>query len=474
MRSLTEPACALTSFALRWAQSSATSPGAIASDSAASRRSPQKEIAGRSTRLAVPSGSSRAVSVHEAARPQARGAGALAGLRVLDLSRVLAGPWATQTLGDLGAEIIKIERPGCGDDTRAWGPPEIEGAGYSAYFAGTNRNKRSVTINMATTAGQELVSALARSSDVLVENFKVGAAARFGLDYAALSQANPRLVYCSITGFGQFGPYASRAGYDAMIQGMGGLMSITGRPDTVAGGGPQKVGVAIVDLATGLYAAIAILAALQQRERTKLGQHIDLALFDVSAAMLANQGMNFLATGVAPKRHGNAHPNIVPYQDFPTRDGWLMLAIGNDQQFAQFCRCAGYPEWSTDPRFATNRARLAHREALITMLGEITKTRATQQWIEDLEPLGVPCGPINDVAGVFADPQARARALRIDIPSGADNTVPGIASPLRLSAAPVQYQRPPPALGAHTREVLSEMLGLSGAQLEALGEQGVI
>ncbi len=387
---------------------------------------------------------------------------------------MLAGPWATQTLGDLGAEIIKIERPGCGDDTRAWGPPEIEGAGFSAYFAGTNRNKRSVTIDMAMPAGQELATALARVSDVLVENFKVGAAARFGLDYAALSRANPRLIYCSITGFGQSGPYASRAGYDAMIQGMGGLMSITGRPDALTGGGPQKVGVAIVDLTTGLYAAIAILAALQQRERTQQGQYIDLALFDVAAALLANQGMNFLATGVAPARHGNAHPNIVPYQDFPTRDGWLMLAIGNDQQFAQFCRCAGHPEWSVDPRFATNRQRLAHREALIAMLGESTRTRATQEWIEALEPLGVPCGPINDVAQVFADPQAKARGLRVDIPSGAVNSVPGIASPLRLSSAPVQYRLPPPALGAHTREVLGEILGLSAAQLEALGEQGVI
>ena len=281
------------------------------------------------------------MSADDTARPQRRGTGALAGLRVLDLSRVLAGPWATQTLGDLGAEIIKIERPGCGDDTRAWGPPEIEGADFSAYFAGANRNKRSVTINLAKPAGQELVAALARTSDVIVENFKVGAAARFGLDYSTLNKANPRLVYCSITGFGQSGPYASRAGYDAMIQGMGGLMSITGRPDTVPGGGPQKVGVAMVDLTTGLYAVIAILAALQQRERTNMGQHIDLALFDVAAAMLANQGMNFLATGVSPARRGNAHPNIVPYQDFPTRDGWLMLAIGNDQQFAQLCRLRG-------------------------------------------------------------------------------------------------------------------------------------
>ncbi len=403
-----------------------------------------------------------------------RGGGALAGLRILDLSRVLAGPWATQTLGDLGAEIIKVERPRCGDDTRAWGPPEIEGAGYSAYFAGTNRNKRSVTINLADPAGQQLLVALARSSDVLVENFKVGAAARFGLDYSTISKINPRLVYCSITGFGQTGPYATRAGYDAMIQGMGGLMSITGKPDDVPGGGPQKVGVAMVDLTTGLYAAIAILAALRQRERTQLGQHIDLALLDVCAGMLANQGMNFLASGITPERHGNAHPNIVPYQDFPTRDGWLILAIGNDPQFTQFCDLVGHSEWSRDPRFATNRQRVVNKSALIPMLSELTRLRTTQGWIEVLEPLGIPCGPINDVAQVFSDPQALARGLRLDIPSGSGHAVPSIASPLRLSASPVQYRLPPPALGAHTREVLAEILGLSAQQLDDLGERGVI
>jgi len=410
----------------------------------------------------------------EQARSGARAAGALTGLRVLDLSRVLAGPWATQTLGDLGAEIIKIERPGSGDETRAWGPPEIEGAGYSAYFAGTNRNKRSVTVNLADPAGQRLVAELASAADVLVENFKVGVAARLGLDYATLRRTNPRLVYCSISGFGQSGPYAQRAGYDAMIQGMGGMMSITGQPDRLPGGGPQKVGVAIVDLTTGLYAVIAILAALRQREQSRVGQYIDLALFDVAAAMLANQGMNFLATGVVPQRHGNAHPNIVPYQDFPTRDGWLMLAIGNDQQFAQFCRCAGRLDWSQDPRFASNRGRIAHREELVAMLGQLTRTRTTQEGIEALEPLGVPCGPINNVAQVFSDPQAVARALRVDIPTATGLAVPGIASPLRLSDGPAQYRLAPPALGAHTREVLSEVLGLSATQLDSLSEQGVI
>jgi crotonobetainyl-CoA:carnitine CoA-transferase CaiB-like acyl-CoA transferase len=398
----------------------------------------------------------------------------LAQVRVLDLSRVLAGPWATQTLGDLGADVIKIERPARGDETREWGPPEIQGAGYSAYYASTNRNKRSVTVDITKPAGREVLVALARGSDVLIENFKVGAAARFGLDYPSLSKLNPRLVYCSITGFGQTGPYAARAGYDAMMQAMGGLMSITGRAGAVPGAGPQKMGVAMVDLTTGLYAAIAILAALLHRERTGTGQYIDLALLDVSVALLANQGLNYLATGVAPGRHGNAHPNIVPYQDFPTRDGWFMLAIGNDQQFAQFCRCAGHPEWSQDPRFSINRQRLAHRDALIALMSEVTRTRTTRQWIEALEPLAVPCGPINDIAEVFADPQVLARQLRVDIPAGVNQTIPGIASPLHLSAAPAQYRRPPPALGEHTHEVLRDILGLSTAQIEALSAQGVI
>lgn len=400
-------------------------------------------------------------------------AGALAGIRVLDLSRVLAGPWATQVLGDLGAEIVKVERPGRGDDTRAWGPPDMPGAGYSAYYASCNRNKRSVAIDFALPEGRDLIVALARSADVLVENFKVGGAARHGFDYATLQAANPRLVYCSITGFGQTGPYAARAGYDAMMQGMGGLMSITGRSEGEVGSGPQKVGVAMVDLSTGLYAAIAILAALVQRARTGRGQYIDLALLDVSVAMLAYQGMNFLATGLAPKAPGNAHPSIVPYQDFPTRDGHFMLAIGNDRQFAEFCRCAGHLEWSTDPRYATNQQRVAHRGELVPMLADATRTRSTREWIAALECLGVPCGPINNVAEVFADPQVAARGLRIDIPSVEGTSVAGIASPLRLSAAPTLYRLPPPALGAHTREVLEEMLGLDIARIRELCSRGV-
>jgi crotonobetainyl-CoA:carnitine CoA-transferase CaiB-like acyl-CoA transferase len=398
--------------------------------------------------------------------------GALAGIRVLDLSRVLAGPWATQIMGDLGAEVIKIERPGSGDDTRAWGPPDFKEAGYSAYYASANRNKRSVTVDIARPAGQQLIAALAQQSDVLVENYKVGGAARHGLDYATLSRLNPRLIYCSITGFGQTGPYAPRAGYDAMIQGMGGLMSITGKPRAEPGSGPQKVGVAMVDLSTGLYAAIAVLAALVQRARTGRGQYIDLALLDVAVAMLAYQGMNFLATGIAPDRPGNAHPSIVPYQDFPTADGWMMLAVGNDGQFAHFCNCVGHPEWSADARFATNPQRVANRKLLVEMITAVTKTRGTRAWIALLEAAAVPCGPINDIAGAFADPQAVARGLRVGISS--DPAVPGIASPLRLSAAPVDYRLPPPALGVHTREVLREVLSLSEAQIDALEQQGAI
>jgi crotonobetainyl-CoA:carnitine CoA-transferase CaiB-like acyl-CoA transferase len=382
---------------------------------------------------------------------------ALAGIRVLDLSRVLAGPWATQILGDLGAEIIKIERPGRGDDSRAWGPPYVKDAGYSAYYASANRNKRSVAVDMAMPEGRDLLLALAQKSDVLVENFKVGGAARHGLDYTALSRLNPRLIYCSITGFGQTGPYAPRAGYDAMIQGMGGLMSITGKRNDEPGSGPQKVGVAMVDLTTGLYASIAILAALAQRGRTGLGQYIDLSLLDVSVAMLAYQGMNFLTTGVAPERPGNAHPSIVPYQDFPTQDGWIMLAIGNDGQFAHFCRCAEREAWSSDSRFATNQQRVVNRALLVPLIAEIMKLRTTRAWLGVLETAGVPSGPINNIAEVFADPQVAARGLHVEIPiapasaTAPGRTVPSIASPLRLSASPVSYRLPPPALGAHTR-----------------------
>jgi crotonobetainyl-CoA:carnitine CoA-transferase CaiB-like acyl-CoA transferase len=389
--------------------------------------------------------------------------GALHGLKVLDLSRVLAGPWAGQLLGDLGADVVKVERPGPGDDTRTWGPPWVKdetGADsrQAAYFQCANRNKRSVAIDIATPEGQAQVRALAAQADVVLENFKVGGLAAYGLDYASLSADNPKLVYCSITGFGQTGPYAPRAGYDFLIQGMGGLMSLTGRSDAEDGAGPQKVGVALVDVMTGLYATIAVLAALSHRDRTGEGQHIDMALLDVQVATLANQASNYLTSGVAPRRMGNAHPNIVPYQDFPTADGDMILAIGNDGQFARFCTAAGYSEWAADERFATNPARVANRTVLIPLLRQATVMKTTAEWISTLESLAVPCGPINRLPEVFDDPQVVARGLRIDVPHPAFGSVPLVACPIRLSATPVQYRSAPPMLGEHTAEVLAEWL----------------
>lgn len=389
--------------------------------------------------------------------------GALHGLKVLDLSRVLAGPWAGQLLGDLGADVVKVERPGPGDDTRTWGPPWVKdetGADsrQAAYFQCANRNKRSVAIDIATPEGQAQVRALAAQADVVLENFKVGGLAAYGLDYASLSADNPKLVYCSITGFGQTGPYAPRAGYDFLIQGMGGLMSLTGRSDAEDGAGPQKVGVALVDVMTGLYATIAVLAALSHRDRTGEGQHIDMALLDVQVATLANQASNYLTSGVAPRRMGNAHPNIVPYQDFPTADGDMILAIGNDGQFARFCTAAGHSEWAADERFATNPARVANRTVLIPLLRQATVMKTTAEWISTLESLAVPCGPINRLPEVFDDPQVVARGLRIDVPHPAFGSVPLVACPIRLSATPVQYRSAPPMLGEHTAEVLAEWL----------------
>jgi crotonobetainyl-CoA:carnitine CoA-transferase CaiB-like acyl-CoA transferase len=402
----------------------------------------------------------------------------LHGIKVLDLSRVLAGPLAGQLLGDLGADVIKIERPQQGDDTRAWGPPYLKDAdgrdtGEAAYFLCANRNKRSVTIDMALPAGQALLRRLAMEADVVLENFKLGGLARYGLDAASLLALNPRLVYCSITGFGQSGPYASRAGYDFLIQGMGGLMSITGPADGEVGGGPQKVGVALTDVMTGLYAAIAVQAALAERERSGLGQHIDLALLDVQIAGLANQASSFLAGGVLPGRMGNSHPNIVPYQDFPTADGDMILAIGNDGQFARFCAVAGRPEWSLDPRFSTNPQRVANRVALIRLMRELTLTRGTAEWVAALESAAVPCGPINRIDQVFADPHVRARGMRIEMPHAAAGMVPMVANPMRLSASPVAYRLAPPTLGQHTDEVLGEWLHLTEAELHEL-HQGAI
>ncbi len=406
-------------------------------------------------------------------------AGALSHIRVLDLSRILAGPWAGQMLADLGADVIKVERPGAGDDTRGWGPPWLrdpagEDTTEAAYYLCANRNKRSITIDITQPQGQALVRKLAAQSDVVLENYKLGGLKRYGLDYASLKAVNPRLVYCSITGFGQDGPYASRAGYDFLIQGLGGLMSITGRPDDETGGGPMKVGVALTDILTGLYASNAVLAALAWREQSGEGQYIDLALLDVQVACLGNQAMNYLSTGKNPTRLGNAHPNIVPYQDFPTADGYMILAIGNDAQFARFCVAAGQPALAEDARFKTNRARVENRAELIPQLKKLTVERNTADWIAALEAISVPCGPINSLADVFADPQVQARGLKVTMPHPAAGAVSLVASPMRLSATPVEYRQPPPLLGEHTHQVLAETLGLDAAEIERLAADGII
>ena len=403
----------------------------------------------------------------------------LTGVRVLDLSRVLAGPWAGQLLADLGADVVKVERPGAGDDTRAWGPPYLKDeagrdTSEAAYYLCANRNKRSLTIDMAHPEGQALIRQLAQHADVVLENFKLGGLKQFGLDAGSLLALNPRLVYCSITGFGQTGPYAPRAGYDFLIQGMGGLMSVTGRVDGEAGAGPQKVGVALTDVMTGLYATIAVQAALAERANSGLGQHIDLALLDVQIACLANQAAAFLVSGAVPRRMGNAHATIVPYQDFPSADGDMILAIGNDSQFGRFCAVAGRPEWAVDARFATNPQRVVNRALLIPLLRQTTVMRTTREWVAALETAGVPCGPINRIDEVFADPQVRSRGLRIELPHALAGTVPLVANPIRLSASPVRYHRAPPTLGQHTGEVLAQWLGLDDAAIAALRSRQVL
>ncbi|UZA71598.1 CoA transferase [Pseudomonas viridiflava] len=405
--------------------------------------------------------------------------GALSHIRVLDLSRVLAGPWAGQILADLGADVIKVERPLCGDDTRSWGPPFLKDeAGQNtteaAYYLSANRNKQSVTIDFTRPEGQRLVRKLVAKSDIVIENFKVGGLAAYGLDYASLKAVNPKLIYCSITGFGQTGPYAKRAGYDFMIQGLGGLMSLTGRPDGDEGGGPVKVGVALTDILTGLYSTTAILAALAHRDQSGVGQYIDMALLDVQVACLANQAMNYLTTGVAPKRLGNAHPNIVPYQDFPTADGDFILTVGNDSQFRKFAEVAGQSQWATDPRFLTNKLRVANRGELIPLIRQATVFKTTAQWVDELEAAGVPCGPVNDLAQVFADPQVLARGLALELPHALGGQVAQVASPIRLSETPVEYRRAPPLLGEHTSQVLQDLLGMSGDEVVALREAGVL
>jgi glutaryl-CoA transferase len=408
--------------------------------------------------------------------------GPLSHLAVLDLSRVLAGPWCTQLLADLGATVIKVEKPGSGDDTRAWGPPFLRDAAgretsEAAYYLACNRGKQSVAVDFTQPEGRALVRDLARQADVVVENFKVGGLARYGLDYASLAALNPRLVYCSITGFGQTGPYADRAGYDFMIQGIGGFMSVTGERDDAPGGGPQKAGVAISDLMTGMYACTAIVAAIAQRDApggTGAGQYIDVALLDTTVAMLAVMGMNYLVGGTPPGRVGNAHPNIVPYQAFACADGHLILAVGNDGQFAKFCAIAGRPEWATDARFATNADRVKHRDTLVPLVAAAIATRTQRDWLAELDAAGVPAGPINRLDRVFADPQVLARGMRLDLPHPIAGTVPQVGNPLRFSATPVTCDRAPPLLGEHTAAVLRERFGLSDDAIAGLVARRVI
>ncbi|WP_313644709.1 CaiB/BaiF CoA-transferase family protein [Stenotrophomonas sp.] len=403
----------------------------------------------------------------------------LDGVRVLDLSRILAGPWATQVLADFGADVIKVERPGVGDDTRTWGPPYLQDAEgrdtrESAYYLCANRGKRSVAIDFTTAEGQALLRELVMQCDVLVENYKVGGLKKYGLDFTSLQAINPRLVYCSITGYGQDGPYAQRAGYDAAIQAIGGLMSVTGEPDGAPGAGPQKVGVAATDLMTGMYAATAILAALRHAERTGVGQQIDLALLDTQVAWLANQASNYLVGGVVPTRQGTAHPNIVPYQVMPAADGYFMLAVGNDGQFARLCEVIGEPQLASDPRYATNNARVAHREELVPYLQQRLRTRPAAQWLEALEKAVVPANPVNRIDQVFDDPQVQARGLRIELPHAGGGSVPMVRNPLKFSATPLHYGQAAPVLGQHTREVLDEVLSIDDARLQALQAQGVV
>ena len=408
--------------------------------------------------------------------------GPLSHLTVLDLSRVLAGPWCTQLLADLGATVIKIEKPGSGDDTRGWGPPflqDTEGndTGEAAYYLGCNRGKQSVAVDFTQPDGRDLLLALAPQADVIVENYKVGGLAKYGLDHESLAALNPRLVYCSITGFGQTGPYADRAGYDFIIQGMGGFMSVTGERDDLPGGGPQKAGIAIADLMTGMYASTAIVAAVAARDAAGphgRGQHIDAALFDTMVGMMAVMNMNYLLSGKPPGRAGNAHQNIVPYEVFRCADGHLILGVGNDGQFAKFCAIAGTPEWAADPRFAKNVDRVRNRAVLVPMVAAAILARPQRAWLEALEAAGVPCGPINTLDQVFADPQVAARGMRFALPHPLAGTVPQVGSPLRFSATPVAYDLPPPLLGEHTAAVLRERLALSDAAIADLAARGVI
>ncbi len=405
--------------------------------------------------------------------------GALSHIRVLDLTRVLAGPWCAQTLADFGADVIKIERPGAGDDTRHWGPPYLktpDGADTreAAYYLAANRNKRSVTVDIATPEGQRIVRELAAQSDVVLENYKAGQLKKYGLDYASLAAVKPDIVYCSVTGFGQTGPYASRAGYDFIVQGMGGFMSITGERDSLPGGGPQKAGVAIADLMTGMYATIAVLTALAHRDRTGEGQYIDMALLDVQVAMLANMNANYLASGKPPVRWGNAHANIVPYQTFQTSDSWIIVAVGNDGQFRKFVEVGSRAELADDERFATNPARVRNRDTLVPMLAEMVRLKTKHEWIAALEAAGVPCGPINDLAEVFANEQVVARGMQVDVPHPSGATAKLVANPIKMTKTPPRVASHPPTLGEHTDEVLRDVLGYGEDAIAALRAKSAI
>lgn len=404
---------------------------------------------------------------------------ALGHIRVLDLTRVLAGPWCSQNLADLGADVIKVERPGSGDDTRSWGPPYLKDSlgndtSEAAYYLAANRGKQAITVDIATPEGQEIIRTLVMQSDVVLENYKVGQLQKYGLDYATLQLVKPDIVYCSITGFGQDGPYAQRAGYDFIIQGMGGLMSLTGERDDLPGGGPQKAGVAITDLMTGMYATIAVLAALSHRDRTGQGQYIDMALLDVQVAMLANMGANYLHSGKAPQRWGNAHQNIVPYQTFATADGHIIVAAGNDSQYRKFVQIGDRHDLADDHRFLTNPLRVQHREILVPLLADMVKTKTKAEWISALEAAGVPCGPINNLDEVFHDPQVQARQMQISMPHPSSGTVKLVGSPMKLSKTPVQYEQAPPLLGQHTEQCLRELLGFDDAKIAHLKTMRII
>ncbi len=404
--------------------------------------------------------------------------GALSHVRVLDLARTLAGPLSAQILGDLGAQVIKVERPGTGDESRGFGPPylrdrEGQPTHDAVYFLAANRNKRSITVDFTKPTGQALVRRLAAAADIVVENYKTGGLRQYGLDYPSIRAVNPRVIYCSITGYGQTGPYAGRPGYDVMSQAVSGLMSLTGRKDGEPGAGPVKVGASVSDVFTGTWAAVAMLAALAHRDVTGVGQHIDLALVDVQMACLANQAVSYLHTGLEPQRMGNLHPSVVPYQDFATADGQMILAIANDGQFSRFCEVVGRPEWPRDPRFTTNGARVRNRDAIVPMVAEVVRTKRTDEWIDLLEAVAVPCGAINGLARAFGSPQAQARGMRVTVPHSLAGDIPLVANPIKFSETPVQYRAAPPVLGEHTREILAE-LGMDEAAIRALADEGVV